>query len=117
MKDFNPLTYAAILREMLGGLWWPAVALGGVVVLVWCVALLRRRFAGDGLRRAVYPAAFLGALAGVATALLLPTWTQTGMASFGAPIDYIVDIAGGVAVGIGVAIACMPLAALLRGPR
>ena len=117
MQEFHPLTMLAIAQEMLGDLWWPAVALAGLVVLLWIMALVAGRLRSGRFGRALGPAALLGVVAGMAVAAMLPGWTESSFQHFGGAVDYVANVSAGVAVAVAVCVILVPVVAFLRSAR
>lgn len=117
MKDFNPTTLLAIAQEFLGAWFWAAVAFAAIVVLAWLLVIASGRMRKVGLGRAFKPAALIGLVLGVASALALPLWTGARIDQLQGLVDYAAVAGGGVGAFVAATLIMMPIVAGVRAGR
>jgi hypothetical protein len=107
MKDFSLLSLYAIMQDMLGWLFWPAVV-GAVLIAVLFLFALRRPVNGNFRRgRSAMGLGIIGAAIAVA---LAPYVTQASFANIHGAVDWIT--LGLIAAGTFVAVAIAAFALL-----
>ena len=110
--EFSILGIIAVVLELLRPVLLPL----GLVILVDLVLLGR---VITGLQRfrvasALRGAAIVGAVAAVAAALYLPTWTGASLAQLSSIIDILGVVGGGLGIGIAVGMLSYPPIQLLN---
>jgi hypothetical protein len=98
-----------VTQELLGGLFWPFVAL----IVVLAVGVLAGLVRGGG--RVWRLAAMIGLVVGIAAGLLAPGITQSSLAEVRQPTDWMALVGIMLGAGIGSALLVMGAAGLMRG--
>ncbi len=114
MKDLDPAVFLAVFQEMLGLWLWVGIGLAVLAMLGFLFVLVRER--GLSPRRLVW-SELAGLAGGLAAVLIMLSVTNSSVADFGGPIDWLlaagIFLAGAVGTIVGV-YALLGLAGLAR---
>lgn len=99
MSDFSPVILFAIIREMLGPMFWPAAVVAVTLAAAVVLAVIRAYRRGRGLCAAFVVAVAAGLVVTALAALLAPSWTHAQLSDLQAPVDVIAAIALGLTAG------------------
>ncbi|HRO12563.1 DUF5368 family protein [Amaricoccus sp.] len=104
MSDLNPLVLAAILRESLGGWFWPLVVAGLLLLALVVRGGAKLARAGRSPLRPVLAGVVATLVAGGLAMPLVPRWTLAEFSALGGAVDYaaafLLALAPGAAVGV-----------------
>lgn len=104
---FSVLWY--VTQELLGGLFWPLVALVAALALIVLAGLVRGRF------RAWRLAALVGVVVAIAAALLAPWFTKSSLAEVTQLTDWFALLGIGLGAGVGSALLVTGVLGLVAG--
>jgi hypothetical protein len=112
MKELDLSVFVAVFHEMLGVLFWPAIALAVLGAVVFLAVIIRDR--GINPRRLIL-AELLGFVGGFVGIWLMLLITSSKITDLGGPIDWLLTALIWIAGAIGAAIVAYILMALAGG--
>ncbi|MFN3658109.1 MAG: DUF5368 domain-containing protein [Pseudolabrys sp.] len=98
MRELDPLVFVAVLQEMLGGLFWPLIALVVVGAVAFVGVIVRDR--GIHARRFLI-AELVGVAGGFAGIWFVLAITSSQLSDVGGPIDWVLMLAIWLAGAVG----------------